>query len=154
MMEWAIFCKKRLRIKQEIIVLQIFWQVQYSIEFINLPKGFVFTPAYTTTGTNNNKAEHDGRIYDIVLASNATRMDIDAGLYVAGSQIGKGSIANRAWNDINANGMQDVEEVGVKDIQVTLYAADGTTVLATAKTDGEGEYIFSNFGKRKIFCGI
>lgn len=123
----------------------------YSIEFVNLPKGFVFTPAYTTTGTNNNKAQHDGRIYDIVLASNAARMDIDAGLYVAGSQIGKGSIANRAWNDINVNGMQDVEEVGVKDIQVTLYAADGTTVLATAKTDGEGEYIFSNLAKGKYF---
>lgn len=123
----------------------------YSIEFINLPKGFVFTRSHIGSAITDNDAERDGRIYNIVLAANAARTDIDAGVYLAGAQIGKGLISNSVWNDINGDGIQDTGEAGMKEIDVILYASDGTTILATTTTDGDGKYVFHGLTKGKYF---
>lgn len=53
-------------------------------------------------------------------------------------------IGNRVWLDANQNGIQDAGEANVPGVQVGLYAADGTTLLATAVTDAAGTYYFSN----------
>ncbi len=53
-------------------------------------------------------------------------------------------IGNRVWLDANQNGVQDAGEANVPGVQVGLYAADGTTLLATAVTDAAGTYYFSN----------
>jgi len=51
-------------------------------------------------------------------------------------------IGNRVWNDTNANGIQDAGEAGIAGIQVQLIS--GATVLSTATTDANGNYIFSS----------
>ena len=126
----------------------------YSVEFQNIPQGFIFTKSHVGGNFLDNDAEHDGRIYNIVLASNTAITDIDAGIYPAGSQIGKAAIGNRVWNDINGNGLQDVAERGVKGVDMVLYASDGMTVLNTTKTDGDGKYLFNSLAKGKYFVGI
>ena len=52
-------------------------------------------------------------------------------------------IGNHVWLDANTNGNQDPEEVGVADIVVKLYSGSGE-LLATTKTDSNGDYLFSN----------
>lgn len=52
-------------------------------------------------------------------------------------------IGNRVWKDSNTNGIQDANEVGIPGVTVTLTNTAGATV-ATAITDGEGNYLFSN----------
>jgi hypothetical protein len=52
-------------------------------------------------------------------------------------------IGNLVWNDVNNNGRQDPDEAGIAGINVTLKSSSGSTI-ATAKTDGNGNYIFSN----------
>lgn len=54
-------------------------------------------------------------------------------------------IGNLVWNDVNNNGRQDPGEAGIAGINVTLKSSSGSTI-ATAKTDGNGNYIFSNAG--------
>jgi len=53
-------------------------------------------------------------------------------------------IGNRVWFDTDLDGIQDPGEAPIAGVTVRLYAADGTTVLATAVTDAGGNYYFSN----------
>jgi protocatechuate 3,4-dioxygenase beta subunit len=53
-------------------------------------------------------------------------------------------VGNRVWADANGNGVQDPGEAAIAGVTVRLYAPDGTTVLATAVTDANGQYAFSN----------
>jgi uncharacterized repeat protein (TIGR01451 family) len=52
-------------------------------------------------------------------------------------------IGNRVWLDANHDGIQDANEPGIAGVTVHLYAPDGT-LLATAITDQNGDYYFSN----------
>lgn len=52
-------------------------------------------------------------------------------------------IGNRVWKDTNGNGVQDSTEPGIANVTVTLKNKAGT-VIATAITDPDGNYLFSN----------
>lgn len=69
-------------------------------------------------------------------AGTATDNDAQASINVV-------SVGDFVWVDANRNGTQDAGEAAVEGATVTLYAADGTTVLATATTDATGHYWFT-----------
>ena len=52
------------------------------------------------------------------------------------------SIGDYVWRDVNRDGIQDVIEPAVVGVVVNLYAADGTTFLATTTTNPNGFYSF------------
>ncbi len=52
-------------------------------------------------------------------------------------------IGNRVWLDLDADGVQDPEELALEGVVVQLLAADGVTVIATTTTNAAGEYIFT-----------
>jgi large repetitive protein len=54
-----------------------------------------------------------------------------------------GTIGDLVFNDVDADGVPDAGEAGYPGVTVTLYAADGTTVLATTTTDSAGFYAFT-----------
>lgn len=58
-------------------------------------------------------------------------------------------IGNRVWIDTDKNGVQDACEKALKDVNVALYK--GNTLIATSKTNANGEYYFSS--KSKIGTG-
>jgi hypothetical protein len=68
--------------------------------------------------------------------------------------LAKSGLGDYVWKDINQNGIQDATEVGVSGITVTLYAADGTTVLGTTTTDADGYYAFSNLTAGSYVVGF
>ena len=51
-------------------------------------------------------------------------------------------IGDRIWLDTNADGIQDANETGISNIEVQLIC--GGSVVSSALTDGDGNYIFSN----------
>lgn len=51
-------------------------------------------------------------------------------------------IGNFVWLDANANGIQDPAETSIAGVTVELF--QGTTKIAAATTDSNGQYIFSN----------
>jgi uncharacterized repeat protein (TIGR01451 family)/LPXTG-motif cell wall-anchored protein len=53
------------------------------------------------------------------------------------------SVGDYVWVDADRDGVQDAGEAPVQGATVTLYAADGTTVLATTTTDATGHYWFT-----------
>ena len=52
-----------------------------------------------------------------------------------------GKIGDRAWKDLNRNGLQDDDEPGYPDLPVTLKDGAGG-VVATAHTNADGMYLF------------
>src|SRR5690606_1978654 len=63
------------------------------------------------------------------------------------------SISGTVYND--NNGMTDgVNGTAMSGIDVTLYAADGTTVMATTTTNGSGDYSFTNVIPGDYIVGV
>ena len=90
---------------------------------------------------NNSDANSDGKIKNIKL--NVDDLDEDMGI-IAPS---KASIGNFVWLDKNANGIQDTGELGVENINVTLFKScemAEESEVATQRTDENGMYLFED----------
>ncbi len=90
-----------------------------------------------------------GQTANIVLAAGASNTTADAGYYQPAS------LGDFVWNDLNANGQQNVGEPGIDGVSVALYrpgfGADGISgnsddalPVASTTTAGGGAYSFSN----------
>lgn len=71
-------------------------------------------------------------------ADKNSNLTIDFGIFKPAS------IGDFAWTDINKNGIQDADELGVFGISVKLYAGSSTTSLLITSTDTNGKYLFNN----------
>jgi hypothetical protein len=114
----------------------------YNVGFSNLPAGFNFTPQNVPTSTAANGSDANsasGRTGTVALTGGTNIVDLDAGIVTTRAALG-----NYVWLDTNGDGIQDAGEAGVSGVTVTLYAADGTTVLGSTITDDNGKYYFGN----------
>jgi SdrD B-like domain/Secretion system C-terminal sorting domain len=108
------------------------------------PANYIFT---TSSGTAEADAANSdvnvttGRTTTVTLSAGENQRNIDAGLIF--TQPATNSIGDRVWFDTDGDGVQDANEAGVSGVSVTLYAADGVTVIATTVTDAFGNYIFT-----------
>ncbi len=130
----------------------------YILGFTNLPDGFLFSSKDQSIddAIDNDVDASNGRTGTYTISSNGTiDRTVDAGLKPEPNvRNSKGSIGDRVWNDINSNGIQDAGEPGVVGVTVTLYAGDGTTVIATTTTDGFGNYIFTKLDAGNYVVGF
>ena len=72
-------------------------------------------------------------------SGNPVNLNVDCG-YVCNGQIG-----DFVWNDVNGNGCQDAGELGIPNVQVTLWSGAcgfGGNQVATTLTDNSGHYLF------------
>ncbi len=66
-----------------------------------------------------------------------TNYTVDFGFYTT-------SLGNQVWEDQNNNGVRDAGEPAIQGVLVELLSADGTQVLDTDITNGNGRYMFEN----------
>lgn len=64
-----------------------------------------------------------------------------------------GALEGRLFQDLNDDSV-DNSEPGVGGVTVTLYAADGTTVVATTTTAADGSYYFGNLAAGNYIVGF
>ena len=130
----------------------------YNVGFTNLPAGYKFSDqnAAGSTAANGSDANTaSGRTGTIgldptsITATTVVNNDVDAGIFTANAALG-----NYVWLDLNGDGIQDATEKGIPGVTVTLYAADGTTVLASAITDASGKYYFGNLTPGTFVVGF
>jgi len=129
----------------------------YTVGFSNLPSGYTFTNTGAgTSATDSDPNPNTGRTGTITVAGTGNVITtVDAGL-VSNPNIfnAKAALGDKVWNDLNNNGIQDAGEPGIPGVTVTLFAADGTTVIATTTTDALGNYMFSNLNAGSYIVGF
>ena len=114
----------------------------YCLEFQNIPEHWLISPPDASESASESASDDsrdsdavEGKILNITLSEDT--LDLDMGLYPPQVTIG-----DRVWLDSNGNGLQDTDEVGVPDVQVTLLFADGTSTEQVTITDQDGYYRF------------
>jgi len=122
----------------------------YIVEFnlSSLPPHFV--PTLHNQG-GDDTADSDanpstGRTNIIALPSGENNTSIDMGIFIPQTALG-----DRVWDDLNVNGIQDSNELGVSGVLVQLLDNSGNSVIdATGTavdpvyTNSSGNYYFSN----------
>jgi hypothetical protein len=109
-----------------------------------------FEPPPNHAFTQMNQGSNDFRDSDvnpatgytdtIHVALNIADYDWDAGIYRTS---GLCTIGDKAWLDMNVNGIQDEDEPGITGIPFALYAgSDMTHAVAWDTSDTEGNYLF------------
>ncbi|MCK6373166.1 MAG: carboxypeptidase regulatory-like domain-containing protein, partial [Zoogloea sp.] len=110
----------------------------YAIQ-VTAPAGYVVS-GKDQGGNDATDSDIDpttGKTINTTLSAGETDLSWDAGIYKTAS------IGDKVWLDSNKNGVQDAGEAGVAGVTVKLLNAAGT-VVATATTDANGNYVFSN----------
>ena len=128
----------------------------YYVNFSNLPVNYKL--ALSNEGTDDT-IDSDPLITTnntamITLGVNEVNLTVDAGIVVNNGRNNKGAIGDKVWNDENQNGIQDIDELGVQGVTVTLYQSNGITVIATTTTNSLGEYIFTNLDPADYVVGF
>ncbi|MFN8291754.1 MAG: SdrD B-like domain-containing protein [Chitinophagaceae bacterium] len=133
----------------------------YTVGFSNLPAGYTLTGQNTDAAGLSGAANSDanpntGRTNTITIAGTGNVITYVDGGIVSNPGVfdSKASLGDFVWNDLNNNGIQDAGEPGIAGVTVTLYAADGTTVLATTTTDAIGNYQFTNLAAGTYVVGF
>ncbi len=111
----------------------------YYVGFSNLPGGYIFSPVGQGTNTTDSDADRTtGLTSTTNLISGENDTTWDGGIYWPAR------LGDFAWDDLNANGIQESGELGVESVTVRLIQ-DGN-VIATTQTDGNGYYEFDELG--------
>ena len=98
----------------------------YTVEFTT-PKNYAPTKA-NATDDNNDSDIIDGKV-DVSLGKDDD-MSIDAGFYKSVC------LGDYVWEDKNANGIQDSNESGIDNVEVTLYLNNSEINKTTTKNGG------------------
>ncbi len=102
------------------------------------PAGYVFSPQDQGGDNTLDSDVHPatGKTATVTLVAGQIYNDLDAGLYQPAA------LGDYFWDDLDADGIQEVGEPGIAGATVQLLNALGN-VLATTTTDANGFYAFS-----------
>ncbi len=120
----------------------------YYIEVVMPPRGLVEAVANVGFDENldsdNTNDFGPGTTSIFTLTSGEMKCDLGHGYYPMAM------VGNRAWNDVNFNGMQDPEEPSVSGVKVEAYNTAGVLVSET-ETDEDGQYQIDYLGQQGYY---
>jgi hypothetical protein len=111
----------------------------YVVKF-TCPSGYYLSPANVGADDliDSDADPLTGKTAGVILAATDDNATVDAGMFK------KGTIGDRVWNDLDADGILDPTENGFAGITVKLYAStDLVTILSTKVTGATGYYAFT-----------
>ncbi|MFT4534148.1 MAG: hypothetical protein ACI9P5_001501, partial [Saprospiraceae bacterium] len=106
----------------------------YLISFDN-PLGFVSTELNKGNAENDN--DYNGFPIALSYLTGGVVDSIDAGFLILGS------IGDFVWEDLNENGIQDLDEPGLADVSIYLNDENGILIDST-NTNANGKYEFTD----------
>jgi hypothetical protein len=108
----------------------------YRLHFI-APAGMVPSPFPNSGSDNDIDSDIDEAGYTswFSLGSGQVRRDLDAGfVYLV-------SMGNLVWHDIDADGIQDVREEGIPNVELELWNEDKSSLLDSTVSNANGSYV-------------
>ena len=136
---------------------------QYSVEIV-LPQGYESSKDAITSAVPDNTIDNDDNgvlLMGSVVRSNPVTVGAegapDANLTLDFGLWRPATLGNHVWRDDNNNGMQDGDadssEMGLSNIEITLFAADGSPIN-TATSDANGDYHFDKLLPGEYAIGV
>ena len=113
----------------------------YMVQFVRPTNYYFTTKDVNSNGNDGTDSDADlttGKTDCITLSAGVNDLTWDAGMYKSC----KNTLGNFVWHDADVDGIQDADEKGIAGVIVELL--QDTTVIATATTDTDGKYEFSN----------
>jgi CshA-type fibril repeat protein len=110
---------------------------EYYIVF-TAPAGYSISESGKGTDATDSNPDETGRTENFTLVSGTQNSTIDMGVYQNAVSFG-----DRVFLDSNHNGLQDIGEQGVRDVNVTLYSAN-SDLTKSMLTDENGNYLFTH----------
>ncbi len=96
-----------------------------------------------TAGTASNPTATTSQIIGIVLNGDGGSGEISGSTGNDFAEVVRSSISGRVFRDVNNNGVQNGADTGISGVSIQLLDS-GNTVIATATTDANGDYSFTN----------
>ena len=116
----------------------------YFLEFTK-PAGYFNAPQDVgNDATDSDVNPATGRTIPTTLTSGENDLTWDAGLYQPST------LGDRAWDDLDGDGIQDAGEPGIPNVTVRLHDA-ATNLVATTLTDANGLYAFADLNPGTYF---
>jgi hypothetical protein len=134
---------------------------QYTVQVSasTIPAGMTQTSTYPSAGNDEYNQDQSGTGYPVTLAVNQTNLTADFGYNYNPTDVvnppgvvppaggSTATLGDRVWIDLDGDGVQDSNEIGVSGVVVTLYSdpdGDGVydTLVTTDTTDANGYYLF------------
>ena len=117
---------------------------EYYLGF-HAPSEHFFTQQGVGSDTSlDSNTDGFGFTMNTFLESNEIDLSFDAGLYQ------EVSIGDYVWEDLNYNGIQDANELGIENVTVNLYDATDFLISSTI-TDVNGAYLFENLNPGEYY---
>ncbi|MGB1206715.1 MAG: SdrD B-like domain-containing protein, partial [Chitinophagales bacterium] len=109
---------------------------EYYVVF-DAPETYMASPnaAGTNPDLDSDANPISGQTPNIVVGEGQNITDIDAGFYATSN------VGGTTWADLNGDGIQDENEIGLPNVEISLFDEDGN-LIATTITDENGEYEF------------
>ena len=123
---------------------------EYSVEFKNIPYGHLITQK-DVNSNEDDLDDSDGFLEDekvitevTLLTPGKNDLSWDLGIYKTVNLPGKSLLGDLVWEDFNKNGIQDIGERGIENVEVTLFNNDTDEQVSSTKTDKNGLYEFAH----------
>ena len=111
----------------------------YVVEFIT-PDMYTLSPqGQGSFAELDSDAGGNGQTNCVTLSSGEDRTDIDAGMFIPTTAM----LGDYVWEDLNADGIQDLGEPGIAGVTVNLLTCQGVSISSTI-TGSDGGYLFDN----------
>ena len=118
---------------------------EYYIIFTK-PVGYTITKVGQGSKEADSNANASGRTANFTLVAGTQDSSIDMGIYQDVVSFG-----DRVFLDTNHNGLQDIGEKGVRDINVTIYSVN-SDFSKSMLTDENGNYLFTHLAAGEYFA--
>jgi CshA-type fibril repeat protein len=118
---------------------------EYYIQFI-APAGYTITKPNQGDKEKDSNPNASGRTETFTLKAGEQDSTIDMGVYQNVVSFG-----DRVFLDSNHNGLQDADEKGVRDVNVTIYS-ETSDFSQSMLTDENGNYLFRNLAAGEYYA--
>ena len=118
------------------------YSVKFDLTALNASHNYRFTLQDVSSADDNNDSDANATGYVFsatpISFSDDTNLSFDAGVYEPVI------IGDFVWHDINGNGMQDTNEPGIADVNVTLLINGVVQPSIWVETNSTGGYLFDD----------
>ncbi len=100
-------------------------------------------PLYLSTTRSTPK--YNGGISNEIQGSITSTIAVVPDQYLAYTfgTFASGAIGDYVWEDLNRNGIQEVGEPGIEDVEVQLFLNENDSLIMTTSSDDDGRYLFA-----------